>query len=329
MKLQSKASAPAKAILFGEHFVVYDRPAVVMAIDRRAYVTVKPMANDRITIISRSIGASGTFTLNGEYQPIKGGWENEVKLRPIYSVAKSILSQLGEKIGLMIEIDSAIPVAAGLGSSAAVSVASTAAISNLLELNLSKDNIFKVAYDAERVVHGNPSGVDPAISTYGGFLIYRKSEGIKRLNIEVDLPLIVGDTRVKRTTGEMVSRVGELRRRYLRVMDKIMDAGETIADLGVEALRNGDLRTLGELMNINHALLYAIGVSNETIERLINAARGAGALGAKLTGAGGGGCIIALSEMENASRVAKAIENAGGKTFITRRTLEGVKVEEQ
>lgn len=328
MKPQSRASAPAKVILFGEHFVVYDKPAVVIAIDRRAYVTAKPRIDDKIVIKSATINASGAFTSNGEYQPIKGGQRNEARFKPIYLVAKNLLSLSNEKMGLNIEINSSIPIAAGLGSSAAVAVASAAAISNLLEVNLTKDNIFRLALEAEKIVHGNPSGVDPAISTYGGALLYRKSEGIKRLNIEADLPLIIGNTGIKRVTGDMVSHVNKLRNRYPTIIDRIMDAGSVIVSLGVKALKSGDLETLGDLMNMNHALLCALGVSNYAIERLITAARKSGALGAKLTGAGGGGCIIALSKPNNVHNVARAIKNAGGEAFATTRAPEGVRIEE-
>lgn len=327
MKVQSKASAPAKVILFGEHFVVYGKMAVVMAIDRRAYVTVELKADDKIIVKSKAIGVSGAFTFNGRYQPIEGGLDGEVKFKPLYTLVKSIMNLFNETFGLEIKIDSSIPVSAGLGSSAAVLVASAAAILDLLEVNFNRDMIFKLAFESEKIIHENPSGVDPAISTYGGIIVYRRSEGIKRINVDVDLPLIVGDTRIERSTGEMVSRVGEVRKRYPIVIDKIMDAGDSLAALGVEALKRGDLKTLGDLMNINHALLCALGVSNEAIEKLINAARRAGALGAKLTGAGGGGCIVALSSPENVYHVAEAIKRIGGEPFITSKALEGVKIE--
>ena len=328
MKSESKASAPAKIILFGEHFVVYDKPAVVIAIDRRAYVTVKPRSDSKIVIKSAAINASGAFTSNGEYQPIEGGLENEARFKPIYLIAKNLLASSSEETGLNIEITSSIPIAAGLGSSAAVAAASAAAIGNLLEINLTKNDIFRLALEAEKLVHGNPSGVDPAISTYGGALLYRKSEGIKRLNIESDLPLAVGNTGVERATGDMVSHVSRLRNQYPTVVDRIMDAGSAIASLGVEALKSGDLKTLGDLMNMNHALLCALGVSNQAIERLITAARRSGALGAKLTGAGGGGCIIALSTPNKVHQVVEAIRHAGGEAFATTKALEGVRIEE-
>lgn len=330
MKPLSRASAPAKIILFGEHFVVYNRPAVVMAIERRAYVTAKPRADNRIVVKSKEMEASGAFTPSGEYQPIEGGLEFEPKFKPIYIITKRILSLSGEEtLGLEIEVNSSIPIAAGLGSSAAVAVASASAISSLLEMRLSRNEIFRLAFEAERFVHVNPSGIDPAVSTYGGILLYRRDdEGIRRLDVEAEIPIIVGDTGVKRVTGEMVSRVGDLLMRYPTVVERIMDAGENIVKLGVEALKGGDMKTLGELMNINHALLCALGISSDAIERLISAARRAGALGAKLTGAGGGGCIIVLPEKSNVQGVTEAIRSAGGEAFVTAKAFEGVRIEE-
>ncbi|MEM1506846.1 MAG: mevalonate kinase [Candidatus Bathyarchaeia archaeon] len=329
MKSLSKASAPAKVILFGEHFVVYGKPSVVMAINLRAYATARPENSGRIIVESKSMRVSGLFTIDGAYQPIMGGLEGGERLLPIYVAARKILSLAGEgNLGVRIEVDSLIPVAAGLGSSAAVSVASAAAVSSLLELNVGEDDIFRAAFEAERTVHENPSGVDPAISTYGGLIVYRKGEGIRRLDAKLDLPLIIGDTCVKRITGEMVLRVSEVRKRYPNVVDRIMDSGEAIVDLGVKALQNGDLETIGDLMNINHALLCALGVSNEMLDRLIYAARRAGALGAKLTGAGGGGCIIALSPPGKTDQIVEAIRSAGGRAFITCMSREGVRVEQ-
>ena len=325
---QARASAPAKIILFGEHFVVYDKLAVVLAIEKRAYVTTKARSDGKIIIKSKGMKISGIFSRDGAYQPIKGGFEAENKLKPVYMVAKKILSSVDENVGLEITIDSLIPVAAGLGSSAAVAVASAASIGRLLDLSLSKENIFRIALEAEKLVHGNPSGVDPAISTYGGILTYCKSMGIKRLNVSVNLPLVVGDTRVKRVTGEMVLRVGKLRERYPLLVDKIMEAGGELAALGIKALKEGDLETLGELMNLNHGLLCALGVSSEEIEKLVHAARKAGALGAKLTGAGGGGCIIALSKYANLNHVAEAIRSASGEPYVTEIALDGVRIEE-
>jgi len=326
LKRQAKASAPAKVILLGEHFVVHGEPAIVLAIDRRATVTVKIRSDPKIFIKSEDIGISGFF-MNDQFFPQRGGGEAKKKLEPIYAVAREVIQKFHLKNGVNIEIKSSIPIAAGLGSSAAVSVASAAALCSLFGSDESEDNIFQIAFNAEKIIHGTPSGVDPAISTYGGILWYRKSEPIRRLNINVDLPLIIGNTRKERSTGKLVAKVNSLRRRYPLIIGKIIKAGGEIVKRSVRALREGDLKTLGELMNINHELLCALGVSCEELENLVHAARDAGALGAKLTGAGGGGCMIALVSPEKIEDVADAIEEAGGEAFITRKTDVGVSIE--
>lgn len=321
MKGSSRASAPAKVILFGEHFVVYDRLAIAAAIDLRAYVDVKPRHDYKIVISSSAMDLCGEFTFDGDYA-------GDARLKPIYVAARNVLDLAGEMVGLNISVESQIPIAAGLGSSAAVLAATTAAISNLLELNLDRDSIFRLALEAERMVHENPSGIDPAISIYGGIIAYRRSEGARRLNINMDLPIVLGDTCIKRETREMILRVSELRRLYPELIDGIMDIGDMVSHLAIRALEGKDLESLGHLMNINHALLSAMGVSNWAIESLVWAARRAGALGAKLTGAGGGGCIIALSTWENMLGVAEAIKMAGGEPLMVNIAHEGVRIEE-
>jgi len=325
LKARAIASAPAKVILLGEHFVVYGEPAIVLAIDKRAKVTAEPRTDRKIWIRSKTMKASGYF-LNSQFYA-----EDETakeRLEPVYAAVRSLLNLSKKDLGVNIEIDSSIPVAAGLGSSAAVAVASAAALNHLLDAELTKDEIFQVAFDAEKIVHGNPSGVDPAISTYGGVLLYRKGEKIEKLDTEADLPLVIGDTGKKRSTGKMVAHVNYLKSHYPSIVEKIIKTGGEIVTRSIEALESGDLETLGEMMNMDHALLYALGVSDETLEKLVYAARKAGALGAKLTGAGGGGCIVSLAVPERLKDVAEAIKHAGGEAFITRKTMDGVKIEE-
>ncbi|MFQ6068594.1 MAG: mevalonate kinase [Candidatus Bathyarchaeia archaeon] len=323
------ASAPAKTILFGEHFVVYGKPAIVLAIDKRAYATVTLRYDKRIHVLSKDLGASGYFE-NNRFLAEKGGDNVQAKLEPIMVVAKKVLNQYcGKNVGVNVEISSSIPVAAGLGSSAAVAAATAVAISKLLNIELTRENIFQIAYDAEKLIHGTPSGIDPAIATYGGAILYQKDKGSTRLEVEVDIPLVIGNTCMERSTGSLVAEVKRIHDSYRAIVEPIIKSGEEIVRIAVKALQDGNLAMLGELMNINHALLCAVGVSNESLEKLVLAARNAGALGAKLTGAGGGGCMIALAEPKNLNDVKKAIEQAGGKAFVARRTADGAKIETQ
>ncbi|KYH40718.1 MAG: mevalonate kinase [Candidatus Bathyarchaeota archaeon B26-2] len=325
------ASAPAKVILFGEHFVVYGEPALVMAVERRVYVSTEPRTDCKIYIRADGIGASGYYS--GEalrtFEAEMGGREAQDRLQPIKVVIEHALRLSKKKVGLNVIVKSAIPVAAGLGSSAAVAVATAAAVGRVLGLELSREEVYQIAYEAEKVIHGTPSGIDPAISTYGGTLIYRRGEGVKPLTLEVEVPLVIGNTGLSRSTGDLVARVRRLKDRYPSIVEPILSVGGKIVAEAIMALKAGDLEALGNLMDINHGLLSAVGVSSGPLERLVYAARRAGALGAKLTGAGGGGCMVALTATGDLDKVARAIEEAGGETLTATRAKEGVRIEEQ
>ncbi|MEM3617934.1 MAG: mevalonate kinase [Candidatus Bathyarchaeia archaeon] len=321
------ASAPAKIILFGEHFVVYGEPAIVLAIDKRAYARAELRKDKRLFLRSLNLNVAGFFE-NGNFKIEEGNpKEARMKLEPLKCAVEKVLEISGERVGLNIEVNSTVPVAAGLGSSAAVAAAVTAAVGALLNVKMSREDIFRIAYKAEKIMHGTPSGVDPAISTFGGTLLFQIDTGFKPLDVRADIPLVIGNTGVERSTRSQVTKVRSLKDRYPQIVEPMMRSAREIVLRAIEALKEGDLETLGELMNINHALLYGLGVSDESLEWLINAARKAGALGAKLTGAGGGGCMIALASKDRVENVLEAVQRAGGSAFIARKTDEGVRIE--
>jgi mevalonate kinase len=325
--MEATASAPAKVILFGEHFVVYGEPAIVLAIDKRAYAKAELRDDKQLYLRSVNLNLAGYFK-NGIFKIEQGNAkEAKLKFQPLKLAVEKVLEIYGENFGLSIQVNSTVPVAAGLGSSAAVAAAVTAAVSALLNVKMSKEDVFRISYEAEKIVHGTPSGVDPAISTFGGTLLFQMDTGFKPVDVKADVPLVIGDTGVKRSTRVQVAKVRNVRGRYPRVVEPIMRAGREIVLRAIDALREDDLETLGDLMNINHALLCGLGVSDESLERLIKAARKADALGAKLTGAGGGGCIVALAENDKLEQVLESIQGVGGKAFIARKTDEGVRVE--
>jgi mevalonate kinase len=322
------ASAPAKIILFGEHFVVYGEPAIVLAIDRRAFAKVEYRVDDGILHFrSKNLDLAGYF--EGNFFRIEQGdpKEGRIKFEPVKQAIESVMEKHGKKVGLSVEINSTVPVGAGLGSSAAVVTAATAATNELLGPKLSKEDIFRIAFEAEKFVHGTPSGIDPAISTFGGTLLFQMDTGFKPLEADVDIPLVIGDTGVERSTRAQVEKVRNVVDKFPRVAEPIMKAAREIVLRAIDAFKENDLEALGALMNMNHALLYGVGVSDESLEWLTNAARKAGALGAKLTGAGGGGCMIALAKDERLDQVMDAIQRAGGRPFVARKTDEGVRIE--
>lgn len=321
------ASAPAKIILLGEHFVVYGEPAIVMAIDKRAYARVEKRNDNRLHVRSMDLNLE-VFFENGSFRVEQGDLkEAKMKFEPVKQAIEKVMEKHGRHVGLDVEINSTVPVGAGLGSSAAVIAATTAATGAILDVKLSKEDILRITYAAEKIVHGTPSGVDPAISTMGGTMLFQMDTGFKPLEVKTNIPLIIGDTGVERSTRVQVEKVRDLVDKYPRVTEHLMKAAREIVLRAIEALKENDLETLGTMMNINHALLYGIGVSDESLEWLANAARKAGALGAKLTGAGGGGCMIALAREEKLEQVSEAIQRSGGRPFVARKTEEGVRIE--
>ncbi len=305
--------------------MVYDEPAIVTAVDLRANVSVQETEKPGVRVESQDLSISGVF-LDDSFVSETGGVNAKASLEPIYLAAKAVLDQRELEGGIAVTVKSEIPIAAGLGSSAAVAVATVGAVAGALRIDLSREKISELAYCAEEYVHGKPSGIDQTISTFGGVITYRRSLGFSPIDIASPIPLVIGDTCQKRSTGKLVSMVRERKERFSDITDSIIRSGGKVAVSAIEAMQKGDLRSLGELMNVNHGLLSAIGVSNEMLDRLVNAARDAGALGSKLTGAGGGGCMIALADRDKINDVSMAIGRAGGKAIQANESKEGVEV---
>ncbi|MEM4931190.1 MAG: mevalonate kinase, partial [Nitrososphaerota archaeon] len=220
-----------------------------------------------------------------------------------------------------------IPSSVGLGSSGAISVATVAAVSKVLGHEIDKEQIWRLSLQAERYVHVTPSGIDPLVSVYGGLLVWRIQDGSKPKRIDRDIVLIVGNTGIQRSTGKFVSMVGKKKARKIEGISQLMGVMSWISNLALKAFKEMDLVTLGVLMNMNHELLKVIGVSHESLDRLVEATRKAGALGSKLTGGGGGGCMISLATPSKRAVVCKAIEENGGQPMIVRKHNAGVKVQ--
>ena len=316
MPRRAVASAPGKVILTGEHFVVYGEPSLVMAVNRRARAEAV-VEGEGVSIEAPDLGVSW-----------REGEEVPRQIAPLKRLIDLVVEEASRPRGLKVRVHSELPISAGMGSSAAVAVATAMAVGSALGLELSEDEVYELALEAERVVHVNPSGVDPLISTMGGIVAYRKGEGYVSVEAPVKPIIVVGVTRRRGTTGAMVRRVDKLRRAYPEVLAPLFHAGGHLTIEAAEALRAGDLKRLGELLNINHGLLVAIGVSTRKLDKLVYVARRAGALGAKLTGAGGGGCMIALCDgRESAERVARAIERSGATALKVELDDEGVRLE--
>ncbi len=233
--------------------------------------------------------------------------------RSFERAAGAILDQLGlSDRGMLIEVFPDVPRGMGLGGSAALAVAIIRALDKHFRLGLSDEEVNELAFVSEKIAHGEPSGVDNTLSTFGKPLVFRKGTPplVELLNIQEPLSLVVGMTRTEGLTARTVSRVREARARKPKLYEKIFDDIDALVLQGVRAIQDNDIGTLGELMNVCQGLLNALQVSTPELERLIGIARRAGAAGAKLTGGGGGGAMIALCE-ENAAEVHAAIERHG------------------
>lgn len=316
------ALAPAKAILFGEHFVVKGKPAIAVALGLKLKVEVQEYTN-RIVIVSRNTGEKLVIDLETLST-------NNNNLKQLIAILRRLKDMCGFLKPAYIEIHSNIPIAAGLGSSASLAVAFTAAFSRYLGLYLNKYEISNIAYEAEKIIHGKPSGIDNTIASIGGAILYHKGS-IQSIDISKldEVALIIADTGIERSTREAVLNVLSLYERYPKVMEKIYDASEEIVYEAEQALRNGEWGRVGELMNINHGLLSAIGISLIELEELIYVARKAGALGAKITGAGMGGSIIALAWKREANQVVEALRREAKLVISTGIDKEGVIVREE
>lgn len=324
------ASAPGKVYLFGEHAVVYGEPAVPCAIELRAHVTVTERDSGlRVT--------AGDLTLDGftvEYDGAASG-------RPDVDVSDSLIEAAmgyinegiaqakdaagAENVGFDIAIESEIPLGAGLGSSAAVVVAAIEAATRELGVELSPEEIADRAYRVEHTVQdGQASRADTFCCAMGGAV---RVEGDDCRVIEApDLPFVIGYDGGAGDTGALVAGVRERKETYGFADDTVSAIGDLVRE-GEQALAEGDIAELGALMNFNHGLLSALGVSSRSLDAMVWAARDAGALGAKLTGAGGGGCIVALDDTPETET---ALEYTPGCKDAYRAALDtdGVRVED-
>ncbi len=284
------ASAPGKTILFGEHAVVYGKPAIAAAVDKRAYVTIKKREDKKTHVKINKLGISGFLNIQEGTIELDNGKNREGILKYVLIA----LMKTGSEDGLEITINLDIPVGAGLGSSAAVTVATVQAASSFKDIKLTQDEIAKLAHQVELMVQGSASPIDTILSTYGGIVyLSRDAEKIIKLDIDSEIPLVIGYTSTRGNTGELVESVRLKMETSPQVMIPLFNSMEALTNGAREALTSGDHRMIGEFMNINHGLLDAIGVNTDELSKMVYIARKTGALGSKLTGAGGGGSMIA------------------------------------
>ncbi len=326
-------SAPGKVALFGEHAVVYGQPALVAAIDKRLYVSIEGRSDSLIKIHAMDLKIPGVVLTIGRSETdmaIETDFERIIDAVSYIKKAVDVASAYcGSMKGVNIHIKSEMPVGAGLGTSAAVSVATIMAYAEAAGHHLTEAEISSLGHKVESEVQGTASPMDTAVSTYGGLLLVRPSIGktvMTSVKAGADLPLVVGYTPRECGTGEMLRRVRRLKESAPESVESILSAIGKVVSEAEAALTNGELRKLGTLMDINHGLLESIGVSTKKISEMVYSARSAGALGSKLTGAGGGGCTISLCPGKEQS-VMTAISVVGCTSFKSSIARKGVTLE--
>jgi mevalonate kinase len=300
------ASAPGKIILFGEHAVVYGRPAIAAPVTQvHADVEVTDSRQPGIWIDAPDI------SLHAELGALPDP-------HPLSVLIIGTLKAVGitYKLPLTIHIHSTIPVASGLGSGAAVSVAIARALSAHLGLPLTDDQVSQLAYGTEALYHGTPSGIDNTVVTYACLVYFVKGQSIETLRVGAPFTIVIGDTGIPALTKESVADVRRLWEREIPHWEKVFDQVGDLAKRARVAIEAGAAPLLGDLMNQNHELLKTMTVSSPELDRLVHVARSTGALGAKLSGGGRGGNMIALVKPDRAEIIANALRTVGAKNTI-------------
>lgn len=288
--MKSIASAPGKIILFGEHFVVHGTKAILAAIDKRVTVTSTFTENKTIKVNSQL----GTIEV-----PISSSHE-EVKseFRPFVYLANKIINSEQNVSGLEITIDSDIPIGVGLGSSSACCVAAAASISELFN-ELSSEEILKMSIEAEKTIFPDTSGADCTVCTYGGMIEY---PSIEKIDNTFDLNLLIANSMIPHNTKNSVEKVNKFKENDEERFSQLCDLETKLIDEVITAMKNNDATTFGLKMSENQKYLEEIQISNDTLRDMISSLKEI-SLGTKITGAGDGGCIIALVKDENMDKV--------------------------
>jgi mevalonate kinase len=304
--MKAVAEAPSKVIITGEHFVVHGAWALAAAVGRKVRVEVQD--SDRFRVVSdRFDGVSSQALL------------------PIESVVESMAREFSFKPHLYVSISSEVPNGSGLGSSAATMVALTSAVSRLCSLGLGTREVITFSMVGERKIHGWPSGIDAATCAYGGVLLYRPGSAPKKLSFDGERRLLVVFSGRTKSTKRLIRRVADTRKRLPGFFRGLTDSAGEVSSLAGECLVAGDVKVLGRLLTFNHAVLSTVGASNAGLDGMVDYLLSLGCYGAKLTGAGGGGSVVAVAPEGKEKSIVSELKGRGLEAFVAVIPVEGVK----
>ena len=310
--MKSKASAPGKVILFGEHFVVYGVKAILCSINKRVTVTAEKTTDKKI-FINSEIG-------NLILEPNKSISEINSPLKPFYYLANKVIKN--QNTGIQIKIDSEIPLGVGLGSSSACCVAGAAAIFKLFG-DISKEEILELAIEAERTIFENTSGADCTVCVYGGIMEYDKKQGFKKIEDEPNFQLVIANSNIEHSTESMVSEVKAFTIKNKEEFSKLLEQELELVEDVLKLLKENNTIKLGEKINQNQKYLETIGISNNQLRKMIEIGQKT-SFGAKITGSGGGGCIFAITDESNLEDTLKEFKDNNFECFSVEIDFKGL-----
>lgn len=310
--MKSKASAPGKVILFGEHFVVYGVKAILCAINKRITVTAEKIDSGKISIQS-NIG-------NLELEPGKSISEINSPLKPFYYLADKMLKN--ENTGIKIIVESDIPLGVGLGSSSACCVAGAAAISRLFR-KTSNEEILVLAIEAEKTIFKNTSGADCTVCTYGGIMEYDKENGFHKIESKPNFHLVIANSNIEHSTELVVGKVRQFKEKNEIPFTSLCKKESKLIEEVLELLIENNIEKLGTKIKENQEYLETIGISNDKLREMIEIGQ-TESFGAKITGAGGGGCIYALTDESNLERTINQFKDKNYDCFSVKIDFKGL-----
>ena len=310
--MKSKASAPGKVILFGEHFVVYGVKAILCSIDKRVTVTAEKIKERKISIKS-NIG-------NLELEPGKAIKEIDSPLKPFYYLADKVLQK--KDSGIKIQVESEIPLGVGLGSSSACCVAGAAAISKLFSES-SKEEILGMAIEAEKTIFQNTSGADCTVCTFGGIMEYDKEYGFLKIKSKPNFHLVIANSNIEHSTEVIVKNVKSFKENNENEFSNLCHSEQELIKDVLKLLEKNEIKELGEKVNQNQKYLEVIGISNDKIRKMVEIGNES-SYGTKITGAGGGGCVFALTDNVNLDKTINQFKEKNYECFSVKIDFQGL-----
>lgn len=291
---------------------MYGIKSILCSINKRVTVTAEKTKERKISIESEI----GKLVL----EPNESISKINSPLKPFYYLANRALKEENE--GLKIQIESEIPLGAGLGSSSACCVAGAAAIFNLFG-EISKKKILELAIEAEKTIYQNTSGADCTVSTYGGLMEYDKNNGFRKIEDKPNFQLVIANSDIEHSTESMVSKVKEFENQNKDKFYELSSLESKLVNDVLKLIKENKIKEIGEKVNLNQKFLEEIGISNEKLEDMIKIGQ-MSSYGAKITGSGGGGCIFALTNESNLENTLKEFTNKKYECFATKIDFKGL-----